>query len=332
MLMSKILILVGLCCVLVAIFVANYKRRTFDVFNPSNSAVVISGCSSGIGLHTARYLAAKGFLVYAGVRRPSEFELFESEQIVPVLLDVANSNSVAAARDYVVLDLKNNHPGVVLRSIVNNAGIGYLSAVQEINLESFRSVLDVNLIGAVDLVQKFVPLMTDAERGGGRVVNVGSVAGFLSTPLFGAYGASKYALEAVNDALRLEMDAFNVSVSVIQAGTILHTKIRSKKDGLTKMEGSCSDANEGVTVKESPYQRFYEFTRGRLKAIDEHGIGDPPEVVSEAILHAIMSPQPNTHYAVGRVGKTPAWVVKLLCWALPVPVVDWVVLRLMRPQ
>ena len=156
------------------VYFRNFSR-SYPVIPISKSAVVLTGCSSGIGLCTAHLLAGRGFLVFAGVRREADFDIFSTDSIVPVLIDIADSNSIAAAAKFVSNYLKERHLGKVTLSIVNNAGVGSLSAVQDIDLATLRSVLDVNVVGAVDMVQQFLPLVVDVDgKYPGRIVNVGS--------------------------------------------------------------------------------------------------------------------------------------------------------------
>lgn len=327
--------------------------RPYPVTPATNSAVVISGCSSGIGLHTALYLADKGFHVYAGVRRASDFDAFESYSLVtPTILDVTNTKSVQEAVRFIEHDLTAKYNGdVELTAVVNNAGIGYLSAVQELELTYFRTLMDINVVGAVDMIKQFLPLLQKhaAAGGGSRIVSVGSVSGFLSTPLMGAYGASKFAMEALSDSLRAEMDMFNISVSLIEPGTISGTKIRSKRirdEVSAEIEGEMGVAREEKETHHSEamapiptlatvgsdsayYGRFYASTRERLRLADESGVADPPSVVAEAIYHALSSPYPRPRYLVGRVGKIPAWMVDLLKRVMPTRLVDKAILELM---
>lgn len=171
------IVMASLVAISAVFFAADYYRP-YPVAQPDTAAVVISGCSSGIGFETAVYLAERGFHVYAGVRRASDFDIFKQNPLVtPVLLDVTNTTSIAEAVEFVQHDLVlSHHATVKLAAVVNNAGIGYLSAVQEIDLNLFRTLMDINVVGALDLVQQFLPLLMEgaAAGAGGRIVSVGS--------------------------------------------------------------------------------------------------------------------------------------------------------------
>lgn len=175
------MIVVAFCVIILAVFaamVANEYYQPYPVTLPQAAAVVISGCSSGIGLQTALHLADRKFRVYAGVRREEDIDVFESHEfITPIILDVTNTESIKAAVDFVANDLATQYGGAVkLSAVVNNAGIGYLSAVQEIDLVLFRTRLEINVIGALDLIQQFLPQLQEntAAGGAGRIVTVGS--------------------------------------------------------------------------------------------------------------------------------------------------------------
>lgn len=142
----------------------------------------------------------------------------------------------------------------------------------------------------------------------------------------GTYGASKFALEALSDVLRLELSPRNVSVSVVQPGTILNTNIRSK--GRKKQtEPDAADASASPVA--SPYDQFYESARRRLKAADDAGVGDSPAIVADAVLHALTSATPQPRYIVGRVGPLSAIVVRSLCCVLPTRLIDAILLKVM---
>jgi NAD(P)-dependent dehydrogenase (short-subunit alcohol dehydrogenase family) len=258
-----------------------YIEEMYSTCDPAAAAVIITGCSSGIGFHAAHFLASKGYRVYASVRKKEEFALFDKDElnIRPILLDVTNSSMICAAREQVEQDLSSS--GVYLAGVVNNAGIGYISAVAEIDRTLLQRVLDVNLFGALETTQAFLPLITSSPCGG-RIVNIGSVAGLFSSPLFAAYSASKYALEAVNDALRLEMQYLHrgrVSVSIIDPGTILNTSIRQKniKKDTAATVSETTLIPEGLVFDQrttSPYTMWYLFQRTRMHNADADREGD----------------------------------------------------------
>jgi NAD(P)-dependent dehydrogenase (short-subunit alcohol dehydrogenase family) len=160
------------------------------------------------------------------------------------------------------------------------------------------------------------------------------VSGFLATPLMGAYGASKHAMEALSDSLRMELAMYNVSVSMVEPGTIVGTRIRSKRirdEVPAEQRSALTSTNASLTSlgRDSPYEPYYSSQRERLRLADEAGVGDHPTVVAEAVLHAIESPFPRARYLVGRVGKIPSWVVAVLARLLPSRFMDAALLAVM---
>ena len=301
-----------------------YFTVEFPVSSPVGSAVIVSGCSSGVGYHSALFLSSKGYIVYAGVRKEEEFALFSNvPNVTPLILDVTNITTINNARDFIVQDLQVNRANVSFIGVVNNAAIGFLCAVEEIKIDLLRDVMEVNLFGALNMIQAFLPMLQTVK--GGRIINIGSVAGFLSSPLFGSYGASKFALSALTDSLRIELYMDNISVSIVDPGTILDTKIRSKR------LVSKQDVGKNVTQRNvSRFEQFYVYTRQRYKDVEANRVGDTPEVVSEAIFDALSSRYPRPRYVVGRVGTTPAWVLYLVNLLLPARVMDKILLKTMR--
>ena len=163
--------------------------------------VVITGTSTGIGAATALYLAEQGFQVFAGVRRDADGEALQqrsSHGLTPVILDITDARTIASAVDSVSAAVGKRG----LAGLVNNAGIVKPGPLELQPIDDFRRQLEVNLVGQVAVTQAFLPLI---RKGRGRIVNVGSIGGRLVLPLHGAYSASKFGIEAVTDALRLEL-------------------------------------------------------------------------------------------------------------------------------
>ena len=179
-------------------------------------AVIVTGTSTGIGAATALHLVENGFHVFAGVRRAEDGEALRAkagEGLTPVMLDVTDEKAISAAAARVA--------GVVgdrgLAGLVNNAGIGKPAPIEFQPMADFRTQLEVNLFGPVAMVQAFLPQI---RRGGGRIVNVGSIGGLLVLPLNGAYSASKFGIRAITDALRLELRQWNIHVSLIEVAPV----------------------------------------------------------------------------------------------------------------
>ena len=174
-----------------------------------SGTVLVTGASSGIGHAAALHLRQLGFDAVGGVRRDEDAERLEAEGLRAVKLDVVDQESIAAARSAL-----GDGP---LAGLVNNAGIGVGGPLEFLPLDQLRDVLEVNLVGQVAVTQAFLPAL---RLGRGRIVNVSSIGGRFALPLGGAYGASKFALEAVSDSLRRELLAQGVDVIVIEPGGV----------------------------------------------------------------------------------------------------------------
>jgi len=177
-----------------------------------SKAVLISGCSTGIGRATAEHLARRGWTVYATARNPDALADLERVGCNVLALDVTNEDSIAAAVE--VVERAEGAIGV----LVNNAGYSQSGSVESIPLDSVRRQFETNVFGLVRLCQLALPGMR--RQGSGRIVNIGSMGGKLTFPDGGVYHASKYAVEALSDALRFEVRGFGVHVSLVEPGLI----------------------------------------------------------------------------------------------------------------
>src|SRR3954471_14417569 len=168
-------------------------------------AVVITGASTGIGATCAAHLSSLGFRVFAGVRKPEDAERAREAGHEPLTIDVTDPESIRSAVEQV-----GDAP---LSGLVNNAGIAVAGPLEFIPIDEFRRQLDVNVVGQVAVTQAFLPAL---RRSRGRVVFVGSIAGRSALPFLGAYAASKFAVEAVTDALRVELRPWGIDVAVVE--------------------------------------------------------------------------------------------------------------------
>ena len=265
----------------------------------SADTVAITGCSTGIGEACALWLDRAGWRVFAGVRREEDGARLASRasaRLTPVIIDVTDAESIARAADTVRAGLA----GGGLAGLVNNAGIAIAAPLEHIPIEEFRRQLDVNVVGQLAVTQAFLPLLR-AEAG--RVVLIGSIAGRLTVPFLGPYSASKFALEAMADALRVELQPWSMHVSLVEPGSIA-TPIWNK--GTAHAERMQAQIGPAVTGQYGP---ALEAIRQAAAASARRGI--PAEAVAKVVEHALTSPSPKTRYLVGADARQRAWLAKL---------------------
>ncbi len=276
--------------------------------------VVITGASTGIGAACAFACAKAGMTVFAGVRTDDAGERLVKAggtRIVPVHLDVTEAKSINEAAEIV-----RRRVGLLgLWGLVNNAGVAIGSPLECIPIEQLRKQLEVNVIGQVAVTQAFLPLLRQAR---GRIVNMGSIAGRGTIPVMGPYSASKHALEAVTDALRLELSPWGIEVSIVEPGAIA-TPIweKSTKTGeeLAAAAGAEAHALYGGMV-----QRVKDAVADAAKqAISA-------EAVADVVLHALTAPRPKTRYLVGTDARIRAAMIK---W-LPDRAQDWLLRKALK--
>jgi NAD(P)-dependent dehydrogenase (short-subunit alcohol dehydrogenase family) len=246
--------------------------------------ILVTGCSSGIGRAAAIALADRGHRVFASARNRNDLaELERPDNLSALCLDVTDPATIAAAVETVL-----SRAGRI-DVLVNNAGYGQYGAVEEVTPDEWRAQFEVNLFGAVAVTQAVLPAMRRQRRG--TIVNVSSVAGRVAIPFSAPYCASKHALEAVSDALRVEIAPFGIRVVLVEPGPI-ETRFGDR-------------ARSGVAPllsRPGPYRELYalaeramdvEFQKGKL----------PADAVARVIVHAIESERPRTRYPVGRIAR-----------------------------
>ena len=246
--------------------------------------VLVTGASGGIGLAVARGLAARGHVVYAGTRSPGA--LAGHAGITPVRLDITSSQEIDDALARI------QHEVGRLDGLVGNAGYGQYGSVEEVDDEAARRQFDVNVFGTMAMVRAAVPLMR--QQRSGRIITISSVAGRMSTQFAGWYAASKFAVEALHDALRLEVKPFGVGVSLIEPAAV-----RSEFEGAALRElrtyaGQVADYQRASSAFGSAVQRSY------ARAAE-------PEPVVRAVARALESPRPAARYPVPR-GSAGAYI------------------------
>lgn len=265
-----------------------------------NQVVLITGCSTGIGRSLALEFAAQHHQVYATARKPEAIEGLKSDQIATMRLDVTDPNSITACVEEII-----RREGRI-DILVNNAGYGQIGPILELTLEQLREQFETNVIGAVAVTQAVVPHMIEKRRG--RVVNIGSVSGILTTPFAGAYCASKAALHCLSEALRMELAPAGIGVIIVQPG------------GVKSNFGENSASHVRL-----PERSRYEPVRDRImhRARIQQERAAPSEKVAREIVRAATAESPPYILRTGRGCR----LYPGLKWWVPSRVLDGLLMR-----
>lgn len=272
--------------------------------------VLVTGCSTGIGRVTAEMLLHRGHVVYATARRPeSVTELtgalsrFADRARIRAL-DVTDARSAQK-----VVDEISDGCGRI-DALVNNAAYGQSGAVEDLTADDIRRQFETNIVGLLELTRRV--LVTMRTVGAGRIINVSSVVAHVSLPMTGAYNASKAALNALSQSMRMELRGTGIRVILIEPGAV-RSAFR---------ENSVAALGDKASASDSPYHRHYEAWNKKWR----HQLGErgaPPECVARAIVHAVEATKPRTRYRVTAAAKLGPLAYALL----PDRVADWIILR-----
>lgn len=257
----------------------NFKE---SILQKKSKSILITGASSGIGKACTIYLAENNYVVYAGVRKETDKEKLLDEginNIIPVTLDVTNQDHIQH-----VFNTINQNDSLKLYGIINNAGIAIGGVLEETNIEDLRHLLEVNVIGLHAVTKTFLPLI---RKNKGRILNIGSPAGFYTGPCRGAYAASKYAVRALTETLRLELLPLGVRVShIIPDGinTAINDKITSQiEEYQNRRTKDISDAYKTYMRSDSQLR-----TKSTLTSLD----------VAKTVYRALNSRRPKSQYFI----------------------------------
>ena len=241
--------------------------------------ILITGASSGIGFDAAEAFAQQGHRVYAAARRVERMEPLKALGVVPIRMDVTDSASMEAGVQ-AVLEAEGR-----IDALVNNAGYGYFGAIENVTLEEARRQLEVNVFGLARLCQLVLPSMR--KQGSGRIVNISSVAGKTVLYFGGWYHVSKYSVEALSDALRMEVKPFGIDVALIEPG------------GIRTDWGLIAADHLAASSKGTPYEAEGLRESETMRKAYSSQLLSKPSVVTLAISRAVNSRRPRTRYRIG---------------------------------
>ena len=259
-------------------------------------AILITGCSSGIGLCVAEGLAARGYRVFATARKEQDVALLQAKGLEALCLDLDDSASIHAAVDEVLA-----RTGGTLYALFNNAGYGQPGAVEDLSRATLRAQFETNLFGMLELTNRVLPVMR--KQGEGRILQNSSVLGYIALSYRGAYNASKYAIEGISDTLRLELRGSNIHVCLIEPGPI---KSRFRANAFAMYQ-------QHIDKTLSFHRAKYEAMERRLQ---KPGPAAPftlgPEAVLAKVIHALENARPKVRYRVTQPAYFFAYAKRLL--------------------
>jgi NAD(P)-dependent dehydrogenase (short-subunit alcohol dehydrogenase family) len=254
-------------------------------------AVLVTGASTGIGRLIAEKLAAEGHFVYAGARKPEDIAALSAiENVQGVRLDVTIQSDIDAAVTLVEAG------GLGLYGVVNNAGVNVLAPLIEIDEDELDFLFDVNIYGPYRITRAFAPQIIESQ---GRIVNISSISGTLSGPLYGIYSMSKHALEAYTDSLAIEMDILGVKVIGIEPGNYKTNIFHNRCDRMMA---------RGYSAEGS---RFEQFVAPRVEQCKNRPVDTDPEPhqVADAVAVALFGEKPKEHYLVVPEQRQAGWTI-----------------------
>ena len=252
--------------------------------SPTNNqkAVLITGCSSGIGYCVAKGLKQRGYHVVATARKLQDVERLRNEGFDSVQLDLADSESIQQAFKAIMQISGNN-----LYALFNNGAFGLPGAVEDLTRKSLKHQFDTNVFGWLELTNLVIPVMR--KQGFGRIIQNSSVLGFVAMPFRGAYNASKYAIEGLSDTLRLELKDTGIYISLVEPGPII-SRFRAN---------AVKELQQHIDIDNSVHREKY---LGVLERLNKEGPAVPftlpPEAVLKRVIHALESKKPKPRYYV----------------------------------
>lgn len=264
--------------------------------------LLITGCSSGIGYATALALQARGHRVIASCRKSSDQHRLESIGLTTILLDLNDNHSIDIGFEQ-AMELSGGKIDV----LINNAGYGQAGAIEDLSTDLLKRQFQTNLFGLHELTRQLIPVMR--QQGEGRIINISSILGLVSMPFRGAYNASKHALEAYSDSLRLELRDANIQVITLNPGPI-DSRFRD-----SVVEGSLAS----VKMQDSHFQKQYQFMLDEFRSQKAESIFTcQPDAVIKKLIPAVEKRRPKKRYYV----TFPAYFLMMMKRLLPTALLD----------
>ena len=278
----------------------------------TGKSILITGCSSGIGLCAAEGLRQRGYRVFATARQMQDVASLQERGLESLQLDLADSASIHRAADEIL-----NRTGGRLDALFNNGAYGQAGAVEDLSRDVLRTQFETNLFGTMELTNRIIPVMR--KQRSGRIIINSSLLGLVALPYRGAYTASKFALEGLTDTLRLELADSGIHISLIEPGPI---KSRFRANSLAVFKRT-------IDVEHSAHRLHYQAVLRRLeKPGPAAPFTQPPEAVLKRVIHALESRRPKRRYYV----TFPTYLLAALRRVLGYAALDRILTRISRGE
>lgn len=282
------------------------KREILGVI--MNKVALITGASSGIGLETALSLLKKGFTVYGAARRLSLMKKIEENGGTILYLDLTDDNSIETCVKTIIQKEKQ------IDILINNSGYGLGGSIENVPIEQAKKQFEVNVFALIRLTQLVIPYMKKSPSS--RIINISSMAGRFSSPFLGWYHASKYAVEALTDSLRLELSSIKIKAVLIEPGLIKTPWGTIASESIRENTKNTIYENAALNVSNF-YEKNYSL---------QNGSASNPTVISNAIIKAVCAKNPKTRYSIGKYSKLFIFTKKIL----PDQLFDFLVKKVMK--
>lgn len=271
-------------------------------------SILITGCSSGIGLSTALILKQRGYRVLASARKDADVQKLIAQGLEAFILDLSDTRSIQAG-----LEQALKLTGGTLNAVFNNAGYLQAGAVEDVTRDQDREQFETNVFGAMDLIRRVIPIMR--KQGHGRIIQNSSILGIVTVTLCGSYNASKFAIEGYCRTLRQELLGSGIHVSLVNPGPV---KSQLRQNAYQKFDRNLLDQTSQHQATYQQMEKTY-FKANREKDF----LTLEPDAVVKQVIHALESARPKVHYYTGMIAKAMAFARRVL----PDKWLDWVLVK-----